>query len=170
MNNPAEVSPKSDHEKDLSQEQQCTHMEWVEGLHQLSRTIVDACDANTIIDRLLESAQSVLNLQSITVRLRNPITGDLDAVACKNLDETEWKSTVPKGAQGLSSLVVESASPVMICDLQSHPNVRHRALLRRLGLVSYLGIPCVVNGRIVGVIGYYSKNPRGFLSDEAQFL
>ena len=170
MISPAEVSPKIDHEQDGSQEQQCAHMDWVEGLHQLSRTIIGARDVNTIIDRVLGSAQSVINLQSITVRLRNPITGELDAFACKNLDEVEWKSTVPRGALGLSRVVVESAAPVMICDLQSHPNVRCGALLRRFGLVSYLGTPCVVNGRVVGVIGYYSRNPRGFRSDEVQYL
>ncbi|HTN71578.1 MAG TPA: GAF domain-containing sensor histidine kinase [Methylomirabilota bacterium] len=170
MSNRAEAAPKGDHEKNGGQDQQCAHLEWVEGLHLLSRTITGTPDVSAIIDKTLESAQSVLNLQSITVRLRNPITGDLDAVACKNLDETEWKSSVPKGALGLSGVVAESAGPIMICDLQNHPNVRRGAMLRRLGLVSYLGIPFIVNGRVAGVIGYYSKNPRGFRSDEVQYL
>ena len=172
VNSPAEVLPKSLQEKDGDRDQQlgCQHISWIEGLHQLGRTIVGAPGLNSVIDKVLESAQSVVNVQSITVRLRNPITGDLDAVACKNLDEAEWKSTIPKGRLGLSRVAVENAAPVMICDIQHHADARHGALLRKYGLVSYLGIPCIVSGRIAGVIGYYSKNPQGFRSDEIQYL
>jgi GAF domain-containing protein len=164
MNSPAEVLPKSLQEKDGDRDEQrgCQHVSWIEGLHQLSRTIVGAPELNSVIDKVLESAECVVNVQSVTVRLRNPITGDLDAVACKNLDEAEWKSTIPKGRLGLSRVAVENAAPVMICDIQHHADARHGALLRKYGLVSYLGIPCIVSGRIVVFIVYYSKNPQGF--------
>jgi hypothetical protein len=76
MNSPAEVLPKSLQEKDEDRDQQlgCQHVSWIEGLHQLGRTIVGAPGLNSVIDKVLESAQSVVNVQSITVRLRNPIT------------------------------------------------------------------------------------------------
>jgi hypothetical protein len=81
MNSPAEVLPKSLQEKDGDSDQQlgCQHISWMEGLHQLGRAIIGAAGLNSVIDKVLESAQSVVNVQSITVRLRNPITGDLDA-------------------------------------------------------------------------------------------
>src|SRR5215470_3605712 len=170
LNSPAGVLPKTFQERDGNQQLGCQHANWIEGLHQLGRTIACAPELNLVIDKVLESAESVVNVQCITVRLRNPITGDLDAVACKNLDEAEWKSTVPKGRVGLSRAAFENAAPVMICDIQNHADARHGSLLRKYGLVSYLGIPCVVSGRIAGVIGYYSKNPQGFRSDEIQYL
>ena len=172
VNSPAEVPAKSllEKDEDHSRQEGCQHVDWIEGLHQLSRTTAGAPEPNSVVDKLLEASESVINVRSITCRLRNPITGDLDPVACKNLDEAEWKATIPKGAVGLSKAAVESGAPVMILNIQHHADARDRALLRKYGLISYLGIPCVVGGQVMGVIGYYSKNPQGFRSDEIQYL
>jgi signal transduction histidine kinase len=172
VNSPAEVPAKSllEKDEDHSRQGECQHVNWIEGLHQLSRTTAGAPAPNSVVDKLLEAAESVVNVRSITCRLRNPITGDLDPVACKNLDEAEWKSTIPKGSVGLGKAAVESGTPVMILNIQHHADARDRALLRKYGLVSYLGIPCVVGGQVMGVIGYYSKNAQGFRSDEIQYL
>lgn len=144
--------------------------DWIGGLHKLSQTIVSFPDRNSIVKTLLETAERVVSVHAITVRLRNHTTGLLDATACLNLDATEWTSTIPRGAVGLSRAVVESGTPVMIVDVQNHAGARHGMFLRKYGLVSYLGIPLVVGGEVNGVIGYYSKNPRGFRSDEIQYL
>jgi signal transduction histidine kinase len=148
----------------------CQHVDWIEGLHQLSRVIVSAPNLDVVIKNLLEASEHVVNVRAVTVRLRDPKTGDLNAIACQNLNEAEWKSTIPQGALGLSKAAVESGVPVMLLDIQHHSGVRNGALLRKYGLVSYLGIPCVVRGQITGVIGYYSKNAQGFRSDEIQYL
>jgi signal transduction histidine kinase len=148
----------------------CQHVDWIEGLHQLSRSIVSARDRNSVVKRLLEIAAHVRNVQAITVRLCNPVTGHLDATACGKLDATDWRATIPSGGVGLSRPVIESQAPVMVLDIQHSPSARHSAFLNRHGLVSYLGVPLFVGGRVTGVIGYYSKNAQGFHSDEIQYL
>ena len=168
-----EVLAKNLQEKDRIRSHQkggCQHVDWIEGLHKLSQTIVSAPDLNSVIKILLETAEHIASVQAITVRLRNHTTGLLDATSCLNLNETEWKSTIPRGAVGLSRAAVESKAPVMIIDIQNHAGARHGVFLRRYGLVSYLGIPLVAAGELEGVIGYYSKNARGFRSDEIQYL
>ena len=171
MNAPTKVLTNRLQDEDTNPLQHgCQHVDWIEGLHQFSRIIVCASNLDSVINNLLETAVRVVNVRAITVRLRDSMTGDLDPIACKNLNEIEWKSIVPKGAVGLSKVAVESAAPVMIFDIQHHAGTRGRALLRRYGLVSYLGIPCVVRGQVVGVIGYYSENAQGFRSDEIQYL
>ena len=171
-NEPTEVIPEGFGEKNEARDPRrgCPHVDWIEGLHQFSRSIVDAPELNSVAHKLFEAAEYVGHVRSITVRLRNSITGDLDAVACKNLDEAEWKSIIPKGTLGFSRTVVESAAPAMILDIQHHASARHRVLLRRYGLISYLGIPCLVSGEVMGVIGCYSNNAQGFRSDEIQYL
>jgi len=171
---PSEVLAKSLQGKDAIRSPQeregCQHVDWIEGLHKLSQTVASAGDLNSVVKIALDAAEHVASVQAITVRLRNLTTGHLDPTACSNLDETEWKSTIPRGAVGLSRAAVESKTPVLIIDIQNHASARHRAFLRRYGLVSYLSVPLVVAGECNGVIGYYSKNAHGFRSDEIQYL
>ena len=171
-NGPSEALAKKIQGKDTERDPQqgCRHVDWIEGLHQLSRAIVAAPDLDSVVKNLLEASEHAANVRAVTVRLRDSVTGDLNAIACKNLDEAEWKSAIPKGAVGLSKAAVESAAPVMLLNIQHHSGTRNRGLLRRHGLVSYLGIPCMLRGQVMGVIGYYSKNPEGFRSDEIQYL
>ena len=83
-------------------------------------------------------------------------------MACYNLDEQEWKNIAPRGTLGLSKMVLESGKPVMVADVQSHASARHVRLLRKNKLASYFGVPLVIEGNIIGVIGYYSAASHGF--------
>lgn len=172
MKQPPEILAKNLPEKNPNQalQRDCDHVDWIEGLHQLSRSIVSALDVNSVVKTLLEIAARPVNVHAITVRLRNPVTGQLDATACGNLDDTDWRAAIPSGGGGLSRAVVENKAPVIVLDVQGSPNVSHRAFLNRHGLVSYLGVPLLVGRRVTGVIGYYSKNALGFQSDETQYL
>src|ERR1043166_10198904 len=132
------------------------HIDWIEGLHQLSRITVSAPGIDAVLKALLEATDRVLNVSVVTVRLRHPATGHLDATACRNLKETEWRSTVSSGGLGLSRATVENKTPVMILDVQHSPQARHGAFLKEHGLNSYLGVPLMEAGQGAGVIGYYS--------------
>jgi len=146
------------------------HIDWIEGLHQLSRTSVVAPGIDAILKALLDAADRVANVSVVTIRLRHPATGHLDATTCRNLHETEWRSTVSSGGIGLSRATVENQTPVMILDVQHSPQARHSAFLKEHGLNSYLGVPLMEAGQVAGVVGYYSTGEEGFQSDEIQYL
>jgi signal transduction histidine kinase len=57
----------------------------------------------------------------------------------------------------------------MIRNVQEHPNTRDPEFFRRYGLVSYLGVPLVVQ-KILGVISFYTKEEHEFSESEIQFL
>lgn len=138
----------------------------MEHLHRLSQTFLTAPDLHKILDALLEAAAPIAAVSAITIRMRNRKTGALDAIACKNLDEAEWKNSIPRGAIGLSKTVLETGKPVMIANVQAHANARHVRFLRKYGLRAYFGVPLVADGTILGVIGYYSTAAHGFTHDE----
>lgn len=142
------------------------HLERMEHLHRLAQTFLTAPDLQKILDALLEAAEPIAAVSAITLRMRNLKTGALDAIACKNLDEEEWKNTIPRGALGLSKTALETGKPVMIANVQTHANARHVRFLRKYGLRAYYGVPLVIDGAILGVIGYYSTAPHGFAHDE----
>jgi len=151
-------------------ERSCQHVDWIDGLDALSRTILSAPPLESVFKQLVTSAERVAAVHAITLRVRNPATGYLDASLCKNLNRTEWQSTVPRGGIGLSKAVVENRAPAMIQDIQRSPSTRNAGILIEHGLNSYLGVPLMVGGQVTGVVGYYSRNDQGFYSDEIQYL
>jgi signal transduction histidine kinase len=138
------------------------YVERMEHLHKLAVTFQSAPDLHRVLSGLLEVTEPMAAVAAITVRLRNRKTGSLDAMACYNLDEQEWKNIAPRGTLGLSKMVLESGKPVMVADVQSHASARHVRLLRKNKLASYFGVPLVIEGNIIGVIGYYSAASHGF--------
>ena len=128
MSSPSEVLAKRLQDRERERQHGCQHVDWIEGLHQLSRAVVSAPDLDAVVRNLLAASEHVVNVQAVTVRLRDPITRDLNAIACKNLNAAEWKSAIPQGAVGLSKVAVESAAPVMLLDIQHHPRTCCRAL------------------------------------------
>ncbi|MBM4262641.1 MAG: GAF domain-containing sensor histidine kinase [Deltaproteobacteria bacterium] len=142
------------------------YIERMEHLHRLAQTFLTAPGLHKILDALFDAAAPIAAVSAITIRMRNRKTGALDAIACKNLDEEEWKHTIPRGAVGLSRTALETGKPVMIANAQARASTRYIRFLRKYGLRAYYGVPLVVDGTILGVIGYYSTAPHGFSRDE----
>lgn len=142
------------------------YLERMERFRRLAAIFPSSPDRRKILNALLHAAEPVAAVSAVTVRLRNRKTGILDAIACKNLDEREWKETFPRGAIGLSKIALQSGKPVMILDVSSHASARHVRFLRKYGLASYFGVPLAIEGKIIGVIGYFSALAQGFSRDE----
>jgi signal transduction histidine kinase len=104
------------------------------------------------------------------VRLFNPENGLLEPVACRNLDEKEWKTEAWRGGRGLANVAFETNAPTIIRNAQSDPRVRDPEFYRKHKLISYLGIPLIAKEKTLGVIGFYTKQKHDFSNDEVEFL
>jgi signal transduction histidine kinase len=91
-------------------------------------------------------------------------------VACRNLDEKEWKVEQWKGGRGTPNVVFERKAPWKVRNVQTDPSVRDPEFFRRHGLVSYLGIPLIVKDEILGVISFYTKEEHEFSHEDIEFL
>ena len=57
---------------------------------------------------------------------------------------------------GLTGTVAETCVPMLVNNLQEHPRVYSAAWAREHGLVSFVGIPLLVRGQLVGVFSVFS--------------
>jgi signal transduction histidine kinase len=73
-------------------------------------------------------------------------------------------------AQRLPLLVIKQQSPMAASRGQFEPNTSERELFRRYDLYSYLGLPLVAKGEILGVLSFYSRTEREFSAPEIDFL
>ena len=102
--------------------------------------------------------------------LRNRETGELERAACWNLDEAEWKSRKLQGTPPLVQAAIDSRMPVMVSDIQTDPRTLDGEFYRRHGLVSYLGLPLIVQQEVLGVSVFLTRKDHQIADNEIEFL
>ncbi len=157
-------------ERKQAEEHTQRHMRELTALHEIDRAITSALDLRTVLNVLLEKIDLALPYAATTIRLFNKGSGLLEPVACRNLDEGEWKAERWKGGRGIPNVVFDTKAPMMALNVQADPRMRDAAFFIRHGLVSYLGIPLIAQGQALGVISFYTKKEHEFSHEEIEFL
>ena len=145
-------------------------LERIKVLGEIDQAITSTLDLDAVLNILLQKIDLVLLYSATTVRLFNKQSGLLEPVACRNLDEKEWKAEQWRGGRGIPNVVFETKAPVTISNVQSDPQNEDQEFFRKHGLVSYLGIPLIAQGEILGVISFYTKEEHEFNKEEVEFL
>ena len=144
----------------------------IRALHEIDLAITSTLDLRTTLDILLEKTDRLLLfVAATTVRLLNRETGELEPIACRNIDEKEWKAvTAGMSAKGLDRMLPEKSAPVMTLNVQTDPRSLAPDFLRKCGLVSSLRVPLVVKDDVLGVLAFFTKEEHQFTDEEVEFL
>ena len=140
-------------------------------LHEVNLAITSTLDLHSVLDLFLEKVSRLLPNFAITVRLADPESGELRPLACRNLDESDWKKILPsqRGVERAKA-VMAARKPLVIVDAVAHPTTSALDFLIHNGLVSYVGVPLVAQGESLGVIGFYTRERREFADEEVELL
>jgi signal transduction histidine kinase/CheY-like chemotaxis protein len=139
-------------------------------LHEINLAITSTLDLASVLDILLEKIEILFPYAAVTIRLYDKKNGFLEPVACRNLDQGEWKFKGGKGGRDPANRVFENRTPLIIKNLQTDPHVQAPEFYRKQGLVSYLGIPLAIKKETFGTVGFYTREEHEFSNDEVQFL
>jgi len=145
-------------------------LERVRALYEIDKAVTSTLDLRTVLNVLMEKIDLVLPYSATTVRLFNEASGFLEPIACRNLNEKEWKADKWKGGRGIPNVVFESKAPWTVSNVQTDPSVKDTEFFRKHSLVSYLGVPLVVKAEILGVLGFYTRQEHDFSAEEVEFL
>ncbi|MCZ6623010.1 MAG: GAF domain-containing protein, partial [Deltaproteobacteria bacterium] len=146
------------------------HLKRITALREITLAITSTLDLRAVLDVLLEKIDLLLPYPIATIRLLNRETGQLEPAACRNLNEEGWKIHIEKNQGGLSRAVFEDGTPMVITNLQADPRVRDHEFLDREGVVSYLGVPLIARGEILGVLAFCTREEHHFSDGEVEFL
>jgi signal transduction histidine kinase/DNA-binding response OmpR family regulator len=146
------------------------HSERLQALHDIDLAITSTLDLQAVLKVLLEKIDLVLPYSATTVRLFNRETQELESVACRNLNEIDWKSMGGKGVHGLAKIVLERKIPLTVSNVQTDSRVTASNFARKEGLISYIGVPLIVRGEALGLIAFYTRESHSFSDDEIEFL
>jgi signal transduction histidine kinase len=139
-------------------------------LREINVALTSTLDLKSILNALLEKIIILRPKNAAFIRLQNYETGVMEPVACRNLDEADWKSTAVTFGQSLSHAVKSAGGPVAILDVRNDPRSSHSDFYRRNGLVSFLGLPLIVDAQFLGVLAVYTRELHEFGRGEIEFF
>ena len=125
-------------------------------------------DVPDLLDELLERVREIFVVDTAAVLLLDEASGDLVATAASGIeDEVRQGVRVPLG-QGFAGRIAAEVRPVIIDDVD-HSDVLNPLLSER-GIASLVGVPLVVESRVIGVLHLGSVTPRRFGSADVEFV
>ena len=145
-------------------------LERIDALHEIDMAISSTLDLGAMLKVLLEKIDLALPAGVATIRLFNQQTRDLDAVACRNLDEAAWRAENPRVVHDFEKTVLENRIPLTIANVQTDGRAAGHQFAARFGLVSCLCVPLIAAGELEGLIAFYTREEHAFDDDEIDFL
>jgi len=140
-------------------------------LYGVNLAITSTLDRQAVLGLLLEKIGSLLPYPIVAaIRLVNRESGLLEPIACLNLDLEEWKKEKQQVGEGISDIVAETETPLIIGNLLTDPRIQNPKFFHKHGLVSYLGAPLAAKGEVLGVISICTKEERLFSKEEIEFF
>jgi signal transduction histidine kinase len=143
--------------------------ERLRALREIEMAITSSLDLHAVLDVLLEKIDLFLPYAVTTVTLVNRKSGELEPVACRNLDEDEWKAVVARRIR-LDKATPENTTPVIVLNAQTDPRSQQSDFLRKHSLVSYLRVSLIAKNEILGFLTFFTKEEHAFSSEEVEFL
>ena len=119
-----------------------------------------------LLQELLQRISDILDVDTVAILL---LEGDtLHARAAKGIEEeVEQNVRIPLG-RGFAGRIAAERRAITITDVD-HADILN-PILREKGIQSLLGVPLLVQGRVIGVLHVGSLTPRDFTTDDRDLL
>jgi serine phosphatase RsbU (regulator of sigma subunit)/anti-sigma regulatory factor (Ser/Thr protein kinase) len=141
-----------------------------EGLLRVTEAALAYLDLEDLLGELLDRIVDIVGADTAAILLVEPDGETLAARAAKGLEaEVERAFKLPIGS-GFAGRIAETMEPVIIDDLDEATIEILNPVFAEHGVRSLLGVPMVVEGRLVGVLHVGTLEPRKFTPDDAQLL
>jgi signal transduction histidine kinase/GAF domain-containing protein len=137
-------------------------------LEVISEAALSHLDLDEVLEKLLDGIRKVMRTDTAVALLLDDTGDELVASWARGLEEeVEAGVRIPVG-QGFAGRVAADRTPVFIPDVERADLVN--PLLVKRGLKSLLGVPLLVEGRLLGVLHVGSIEPRVFTEDDERTL
>ena len=147
------------------------NLERIRALHDIDAAISSTLDLRGVLDILLEKIDFFFPLAAAsTIWMVNKQTGELEPVACRNIDEKEWKAAMLSVPGRLSRMLPRNATWVSARDAQTDKLSLAPDFLRKCGLHSFLRVPLLAKGNLLGTLSVFTKEEHEFSPEEVEFI
>jgi PAS domain S-box-containing protein len=139
-------------------------------LLRATRSVMAGMDLRETLDRILEEASHIVGTPHVKVLLvdRETQALRLAALAGRPVKLLEGFQ-IPVGI-GLSGIVAATGKPLYVPDCPNDPRNLYADQDRGLGLITYLGLPIMIRGEILGVLTFNTEEPRQYSPEQMAYL
>jgi len=149
--------------------------EQMTALFKVGTAFTSTTDLDTLLERVYQEIVAYLGQPStFYIATFQPDTEQLRFelfMSQGELDETLHKRSMPKA--GLTAAIIDSGESLLIRDLPASPEYRDLGVRHRDDgpeMRSWLGVPLVSQGRVIGVLSVQDAAPNKFSERDRQFL
>ncbi len=146
-----------------------TALTQLQAIQSITEAALTHIELDDLLDTLQDRISQILLVDTVSVLLAEEDgTPMLVVRAAKGIDSVAWKDvTIPFG-QGISGRIVSEQQPLFLNDVRDEDLLDPH--LRKIGIRSLLGVPLVIEGRVLGVLHVGSLHYRRFMQTDVQFL
>ena len=137
-------------------------------IESVTEAVLARLSVDELLKELLVRIQVALAVDTVAVLLAAPEGDELVLRAARGLEEEgEQDAHIPIGS-GFAGRIAADRRPVMIPDIEQADIVS--PLLRQKGVRSLMGVPLLVEGRLIGVLHVGTLRPRRFTRGDVRLL
>jgi HD-GYP domain-containing protein (c-di-GMP phosphodiesterase class II) len=140
-------------------------------LRSIDLAIASGLDLNLLLSMLLDRVTALMHVDAATVLLMNPKTNLLEFAAGKGFRSNILQYTRLKPGEGCAGRVALERKMISIPDLRVNRVEFDRSpLFLQEDFVTYLGVPLMAKGRVLGVMEIFQRSPLKPDTDMRNFL
>ncbi len=140
-------------------------------LQDINMAATSSLDLHGVLNMLLDKISILLPYAASGVSLFNRETGKLEQLAVRHLDEMALTEVLEKSGGGLGRIAFENEAPLKIRNVRADSRLPQVAeFFIKHGLVSYLGLPLIAKGKVLGVLAILTEEEHEFSNEEIGFL
>ena len=140
-------------------------------LQDINMAATSTLDLGGVLNMLLDKIDVLLPYAASGISLFNRETGKLERLTIRNLDEKALQATLEKSEGGLGRIVLENKAPLVIRNVQKDARLPPVAeFYIKYGFVSYLGLPLIAKGEVIGVLSLLTREEHEFSPEEIEFI
>ncbi len=138
-------------------------------IRRLRQIMAEPGSGQSRLDRVVReiARQMVAEVSSVYVRRQD---GSLELYATEGLNPEAVHNTHMKRGEGLVGLIAEQAKTINLPEARSHPAFSYRPETGEEEYHSFLGVPVLRAGRVLGVLTVQNRTRRHYTSEEEEAL
>ena len=138
-------------------------------VRRLHRIMAEPEGDQTRLNNIVRMVATLMVAEVCSIYL-NRRDGSLELFATEGLKLEAVHNTHLKRGEGLVGLIAERAMPVNVTDAQSHPAYSFRPETGEEVYHSFLGVPTIRTGKILGVLTIQNRTNRHYTEEEVEAL
>lgn len=135
-------------------------------LEEIGRIISESRGVRSEVQRIVEAIAASMSMEVCSVYIYDAARRQLTLWATAGLDPASIGQIRMDVGEGLTGIVVQKRQPVMAIDARAHPRYKYFPDSGEEKFHSFLGVPVVEHGEVLGVLNVQTSRRRRFSASE----